>query len=167
MNTVKKVLDPVLTWACVVLFAVLVVDVTWQVFARQVLDQPSGWSEELAKYLFIWLGLFWSALVFGERGHIAVDFAVKKLPEPAQRVVAVLVQLAILAFTGLALIWGGFRVSSLAWEQNLTGLPVNVGPLYLALPISGILIAFYTIYHLVRILTGAESAVEDAEPDVL
>ena len=167
MNTVKKVLDPVLTWACVVLFAVLVVDVTWQVFARQVLDQPSGWSEELAKYLFIWLGLFGSALVFGERGHIAVDFAVKKLPEPAQRVVAVLVQLAILAFTGLALIWGGFRVSSLAWEQNLTGLPVNVGPLYLALPISGILIAFYTIYHLVRILTGAESAVEDAEPDVL
>lgn len=167
MTAVKNALDRALTWACVVLFAVLVVDVAWQVFARQVLDSPSGWSEELAKYLFIWLGLFGAALVFGERGHIAVDFAVKNLPERAKVVVAVIVQLAILAFTVLVLIWGGYRVVELAWDQNLTGLPVNVGPLYLALPISGVLIAFYTVYHLVRILTGAEVAVEEAEPDVL
>ncbi len=167
MTTVKNVLDRVLTWACVVLFSALVIDVTWQVFARQVLNQPSGWSEELAKYLFIWLGLFGSALVFGERGHIAVDFAVKKLPEKFQIAISTIIQLTILTFTVLVLIWGGFRVVDLAWEQNLTGLPTNVGPLYLALPISGILIAFYTVYHLVRILTGAERAVEDAEPDVL
>ncbi|MCC2336234.1 TRAP transporter small permease [Cellulomonas wangsupingiae] len=167
MTRAKSLLDRLLTWVCVVLFAVLVLDVTWQVFARQVLDQPSTWSEELAKYLFIWLGLFASALVFGERGHIAVDFAVKKLPGKAQVAVAVLVQLSILVFTALVLIWGGLRVVDLAWDQNLTGLPVNVGPLYLALPISGVLIALYTVYHLVRILTGAERAVEDAEPDVL
>lgn len=167
MTAVKNVLDRVLTWACVVLFSALVIDVTWQVFARQVLNQPSGWSEELAKYLFIWLGLFGSALVFGERGHIAVDFAVKKLPQALQVAVTVVVQLTILTFTVLVLIWGGFRVVDLAWDQNLTGLPTNVGPLYLALPLSGILIAFYTVYHLVRILTGAESAVEEAEPDVL
>lgn len=167
MTRAKLLLDRLLTWVCVVLFATLVVDVTWQVFTRQVLDQPSTWSEELAKYLFIWLGLFASALVFGERGHIAVDFAVKKLPAKVQLVVAVLVQLSILVFTALVLIWGGLRVVDLAWEQNLTGLPVNVGPLYLALPISGVLIALYTLYHLVRILTGAERAVEDAEPDVL
>ena len=167
MTRAKSLLDRLLTWVCVVLFAVLVVDVTWQVFARQVLDQPSTWSEELAKYLFIWLGLFASALVFGERGHIAVDFAVKKLPAKAQVVVSVLIQLSILVFTALVLIWGGLRVVDLAWDQNLTGLPVNVGPLYLALPISGVLIALYTVYHLVRILSGAERAVEDAEPDVL
>ena len=167
MTTFKKVLDVVLTWACVVLFAALVLDVSWQVFARQVLNQPSGWSEELAKYLFIWLGLFGSALVFGERGHIAVDFAVKKLPRVGQVILAVIVQLAILAFTALVLMWGGFRVVTLAWKQNLTGLPVNVGPLYLALPISGVLIAFYTIYHLVRILSGAENPIEDAELEIL
>lgn len=167
MNIVKNALDRVLTWTCVVLFALLVVDVSWQVFARQVLDQPSGWSEELAKYLFIWLGLFGAALVFGERGHIAVEVAVRKLPVLAQRVLAVVVQLAILTFTVLVLVWGGFSVVELAWEQNLTGLPANVGPLYLALPISGVLIAFYTLYHLVRILTGAEAPVEDAEPDVV
>ncbi|WP_341358313.1 TRAP transporter small permease [Georgenia sp. M64] len=167
MNAAKNALDRVLTWTCVALFALLVVDVTWQVFARQVLDQPSGWSEELAKYLFIWLGLFGAALVFGERGHIAVEVAVRKLPVTVQKLLAVVVQLGVLTFTALVLIWGGFSVVDLAWEQNLTGLPVNVGPLYLALPISGVLIALYTIYHLVRILTGAERPVEDTEPDVV
>lgn len=167
MNAMKRGLDRVLTWAVVVLFATLVVDVAWQVFARQVLNEPSGWSEELAKYLFIWLGLFGSALVFGERGHIAVDFAIKKLPEKIKVGIMVLVQLAILAFTGLVLIWGGYLVVQLAWNQNLTGLPVNVGPLYLAVPVSGVLIAFYTIYHLVRLLTGSESALVDAEPELL
>ncbi|MGO1488392.1 MAG: TRAP transporter small permease [Arachnia sp.] len=167
MTTVKNALDRILTWTCVVLFSALVLDVSWQVFSRQVLNQPSGWSEELAKYLFIWLGLFGSALVFGERGHIAVDFAVKKLPIVAQVIVSALVQVAILVFTGLVLRWGGYLVVQLAWNQNLTGLPINVGPLYLALPISGVLIAFYTIYHLVRILSGAERPTEDAEPEVL
>jgi len=167
MNTIKNVLDRVLMWAVVGLFAALVVDVAWQVFARQVLDQPSGWSEELAKYLFIWLGLFGSALVFGERGHIAVDFAIKKLPVKIQTVISVVIQLSILTFTGLVLVWGGYLVVSLAWAQNLTGLPVNVGPLYLALPIAGVLIAFYTIYHLVKLLSGKERPIVDAELDVL
>ncbi|PFG34219.1 TRAP transporter small permease [Sanguibacter antarcticus] len=167
MKTVKTALDSALAWFCVTLFAVLVVDVAWQVFARQVLDSPSGWSEELAKYVFIWLGLFGSALVFGERGHILVDFAVDKLPPRVRWVVAILMQLMIFAFAALVLVYGGWSVSQLAWEQSLAGLPVRVGPLYLALPISGVLICFYTVYHLVAILVGAESAVEDTEPDVL
>ncbi|WP_430867227.1 TRAP transporter small permease [Demequina aurantiaca] len=167
MNAAKKLLDTALTWIVVVLFAALVIDVAWQVFTRQVLNDPSGWSEELAKYLFIWLGLLAAALVFGERGHIAVDFAVKKLPRKVQTVLAVVVQLSILTFTSLVLIWGGYLVVALAWNQNLTGLPINVGPLYLALPISGVLIALYTIYHLVRIFTGTERPLVDAPQDVL
>jgi TRAP-type C4-dicarboxylate transport system permease small subunit len=168
MTAVKNAIDRVLTWFCVALFASLVLVVAWQVFARQVLDDPSTWSELLGTYLFIWLGLFGSALVFGERGHIAVDFVVRKLPEKVRLVITVIVQLSILAFACLVLVWGGYLVSSLAWDQNRPGLPVNVGPLYLALPISGVLIALYTLYHLIRVLTGAERAVDlDAEPELL
>lgn len=167
MDAVKKLLDKVLSWFCVVLFAALVLDVAWQVFARQVLNSPSGWSEELAKYLFIWLGLFGSALVFGERGHIAIEFVLEKLPGRAQWMVGIFVQLVILTFAALVLVYGGWLVSDLAWDQALAGLPLNVGPLYLALPISGLLVCFYTIYHLARIISGAESAVEESAPDVV
>ncbi|GLY17978.1 C4-dicarboxylate ABC transporter permease [Kineosporia sp. NBRC 101677] len=164
MTALKSVLDRVLTWICVVLFAALVLDVGWQVFARQVLNAPSGWSEELAKYLFIWVGLLGGALVFGERGHVAADLAVQRAPEKVQRVTAVLVQIAILAFAILALIWGGYRVVHLTWDQTLTGLPVNVGWMYLALPISGVITVVYTIYHMIHISTGDEIAIDpDAE----
>ena len=164
MTAVKNVLDRALEWCCIALFAALVLDVGWQVFTRQVLDSPSGWSEELAKYLFIWLGLLGGAWVFGERGHIAADIAVQRMPEKVQRVIAVLVQLSTLAFAGLALIWGGYGVVRLTWDQTLTGLPVNVGWMYLALPISGVITAFYSIYHIIHISKGDEVAIDpDAE----
>lgn len=80
MRALKKASDRVLATACVALFAILIVTVTWQVFTRQVLNEPSSWSEELAKYVFVWLGMFGAALVFSERGHIAVDVVARKLP---------------------------------------------------------------------------------------
>jgi TRAP-type C4-dicarboxylate transport system permease small subunit len=167
MTAVKNVLDRVLAWCCIVLFAALVLDVGWQVFARQVLNSPSGWSEELAKYLFIWLGLLGGALVFGERGHVAADLAVQRMPERVQRVTAVLVQISTLAFAVLALIWGGYQVVRLTWEQTLSGLPVNVGWMYLALPISGVITAFYTIYHAIYISKGDEVAIDPEAETVL
>jgi TRAP-type C4-dicarboxylate transport system permease small subunit len=160
MTAVKGMLDRVLAWCCIVLFAALVLDVGWQVFARQVLNSPSGWSEELAKYLFIWLGLLGGAWVFGQRGHVAADLAVQRMPEKVQRVAAVLVQVCTLTFAALVLIWGGYQVVQLTWNQTLTGLPANVGWMYLALPISGVIIAFYNVYHMIHIGKGDETAID-------
>ncbi|MDO5719694.1 MAG: TRAP transporter small permease [Actinomycetaceae bacterium] len=167
MLRIKITLDKTLEWFCVALFVVLVVDVTWQVFTRQVLNDPSGWSEELAKYVFIWLGLFGSSLVFGERGHIAVDFAVRKTPEQIQRIIAIFVQISIIVFAIVVLIQGGYKVSVLAWNQNLTGLPVNVGWLYVALPITGFLTVFYSLFHLVGLIRGSTAALDTEDPDVI
>ncbi|HLV03843.1 TRAP transporter small permease [uncultured Georgenia sp.] len=148
MDSAKKVLDRVLYWITVVLFALLVVVVVWQIFSRQVLHDPSTWTEEGARMTFVWLGLFASAFVFGERGHIAVEFVVRKLPVGGERVVSVLVQLVVLAFAVIVLVWGGWRASQNAWLQNLSALPFTLGQMYLALPISGALIAFYSLYYI-------------------
>ena len=168
LTAAKSALDRVLSWVCVVLFAALVLDVMWQVFTRQVLDAPSAWSEELAKYLFIWLGLLGSALVFGERGHVGVELLVQKAPPGLQRVLSLVVQLSILAFALVALVWGGWQVVDIAWDQKVTGLPFAVGQLYLALPICGVLTALYTLYHVVRIARGDEPPFEpDAEVETV
>jgi len=148
VDSAKKVLDRVLYWITVVLFALLVVVVVWQIFSRQVLHDPSTWTEEGARMTFVWLGLFASAFVFGERGHIAVEFVVRKLPLGGERVVSVLVQLVVLAFAVIVLVWGGWRASQNAWLQNLSALPFTLGQMYLALPISGALIAFYSLYYI-------------------
>lgn len=167
MQSIKKASDKFLAAACVILFAVLVMTVVWQVFSRQVLNSPSAWTSELAQYLFVWLGLFGAALVFAERGHIAVDFLVRKFPDRVEKATALFVQAAIITFAGLILIWGGYRVAEQSWNQALSGLPVTIGPLYLVMPITGVLIIFYAVYHIVAILRGEEEATEDTEPDVI
>ena len=168
MEPIKKGLDRVLQGASVVLFALLVVVVVWQVFTRQVLDSPSAWTEEAARYTFVWVGLFATALVFSERGHIAVDFVVTKFAPAAQKVVAVVVQLSIIFFALAVLVYGGIRASNGAWNQSLSALPTQVGVMYLAMPITGAMIAFYAIYHLQAVLRGAEEAIDvDEDPQVV
>jgi TRAP-type C4-dicarboxylate transport system permease small subunit len=163
MYALKKLFDRVLAAACVALFAVLVVVVVWQVFTRQVLQDPSAWSSELSQYLFVWLGLFGAALVFAERGHIAVDFVVRKFSAGAQRFVGVLVEVVVAVFALAVLVWGGWRLVLQTWTQNLSGLPLQLGPMYLVLPITGLLITFYAIYHIVHVLRGDEPSIETTD----
>lgn len=162
LTTAKNVLDRVLGIICVALFMILVVVVTWQVFARQILSDPSQWSESLARYLFVWLGLLGSALVFGERGHIAIDVIVRRLPALPQKFVALVVQVGIILFSAYVLVYGGLRATENAWHQDLSGLPTTIGPWFLVMPISGVIIIMYTIYHTVKIVRGDE---ESFEPD--
>ncbi|MEE6294810.1 TRAP transporter small permease [Georgenia wangjunii] len=156
MDTVKKVLDTALAWFTIVLFAVLVAVVVWQVASRELVGDPSTWSEEAARQLFVWLGLLASAYVFGQRGHIAVELLVRKLPESAERVVAILVQVLVLAFALVVLVWGGWRASQGAWNQNLSALPFTIGQMYLALPVAGVLISLYSLYFVVQMLRREE-----------
>ncbi len=168
MNTIKRGLDAVLRVVSVALFALLVVIVVWQVFSRQVLNTPSAWTEEAARYTFVWVGLFAIALVFSERGHVAVDFVVTRLAPRAQKVVAVFVQLCIIAFALMVLVYGGWRASRGAWGQSLSALPTQVGVMYLVMPITGLMIAFYGVYHLLAILRDDEDAIKaDLDPQVV
>ncbi|WP_448072392.1 TRAP transporter small permease [Georgenia yuyongxinii] len=168
MHVLKSGLDAVLKWASIILFAVLVGVVVWQVFTRQVIQDPATWTEEAARYTFVWLGFFAAALVFSERGHIAVDALVRLLPEAVQRVIAVLVQLAIIAFAGIVLIWGGWRAARGAMNQNLIALPFTVGQMYLVIPVTGVLVVVYALYHVIAVISRQEEAVEiDENPDVV
>lgn len=154
MDALKRVLDKVLYWVTVVLFAALVVIVVWQIVSRQVLNSPSTWTEEGARMTFVWLGLFASAFVFGERGHIAVEYVARKLPAGGERVLAVVVQAIVLTFAVVVLVWGGWRASQNAWLQELSAVPFTLGQMYLALPVSGILVAFYALYYIVEVGSG-------------
>lgn len=154
MDSLKRVLDGILYWITVVLFAVLVVIVVWQIVSRQVLNDPSTWTEEGARLTFVWLGLFAAALVFGDRGHIAVEYVARKFSERGERVLAVVVQGFVLLFAVAVLVWGGWRASQNAWLQELSALPFTLGQMYLALPVSGVLIAFYAVYYIVKVGTG-------------
>lgn len=164
MRTLHNILSKILAVVSIIFFAAMVIVTVWQVFTRQVLNDPSAWSEELARLLFVWLTFLGGAFLFGERGHIAVDFLARRLPGSSQRYAQAFVQVMVLAFALVGMVWGGIVASSNAWNQNLTALPFTIGWIYIVIPISGVLIALFAVSDLVGVLTGKVEPYPD--PDV-
>ena len=157
MNAVFNGLNRILQVLSAILFTLLVLATTWQVFSRLVLNSPVTWSEELAKMLFVWLSFLGAALVYGERGHMAVEYVARKFDEKKERGFAIWTHVVSLVFALIALVWGGWNAAMNAWSQNLTALPINIGSVYLVMPIAGVAIALYAIYHIIEISAGRES----------
>lgn len=154
MRSLHELFRNVLAVLSIVLFALMVVVAVWQVFTRQVLDSPSTWSEELSRLFFVWLTFIGGAFLFGERGHIAVDFLARRLPSGAQRGSQVFSQLMVAFFAGVGMLWGGALAAANAWHQNLTALPLTIGWIYAVIPIAGAFILFFALSDLVSVVRG-------------
>lgn len=161
LGGIRFVLDRVLAAICIVSFVALVGIVSWQVFTREVINNSAPWTEEAARYMFVVLAIFAAAYVFSERGHIAVEILIEKLPPRLQKVMGIIIELTVSVFAIFVFIYGGSRVVENAWGQDIATLPVSVGAVFLVMPIAGVLIVFYSLAHLIGILAGVEKPLPD------
>lgn len=131
----------------ILITGILVIDVVWQVFTRFVLNDPSGWTEELATLLMIWMALFGACIGFIRYSHLGVDFFTAKLP-PRWRIADEIAVHALVAFFAAAvLVFGGSRIVyfTLLFGQRSAALGVKMGYVYLALPLSGLFITWFSV----------------------
>jgi len=149
----QSVAERALGWLLVVLMAASVLNVLWQVFTRFALSDPSPYTEELARYLLIWIGLLGAAYATGQRMHLAIDLLPARLSGASRRVLAVLIELCILSFALGILTTGGLRLVLLTLRlgQTSAALGIPLGWVYLALPVSGVLIAGFALRDLVAL----------------
>ena len=136
--------------------ALLVVDVVWGVFTRYALGEQAKWSEELARFLLVWVALLGGALAFRTKSHLGVDYFANLLHPEARKLTAVVAHVVVLFFAVAVLLFGGARVVSdaLALEQMTPALGWKMGHVYLALPISGFFVVIYTVDNLIETLRG-------------
>ena len=162
MQKAKEITSRAFGFASVAIFAVLVVTTVWQVFTRQVLHSPSTWSEEFAKICFVWLSFLGAAFVFGERGHIAVDFLARKAPMTIQKTLQTLVQLTIIAFAVFGMVWGGFvrHQSRGTKTQRLCRFQSDGCTV---IPLAGVAIALFAVVDMIAVLKGDEEPYPDTE----
>ncbi len=125
----------------------LVVDVIWGVFTRYVVGYQSPWTEELAKMLLIWVSLLGASIGFIRKSHLGVDYFVGKLNDRSQTIVQLIVYLLVAVFAVFVLIYGGYRLvsSTLQNGQPSPALKIEMGYVYLAVPISGFFIVVFSI----------------------
>ena len=145
MNELKTKVDRVLGWALVVLMGVSVVNVLWQVFTRFVVGNPSSFTDELARFLLIWIGLLGAGYAVGMRLHLAIDLLPTKLTGRAALGLNLFIEGVVFLFGLVVMVVGGARLVGLTLllGQTSAALQLPLGYVYLVLPLSGLLVMFY------------------------
>ena len=95
MKTIFK--HPLESVLCVLISALSIVTFS-QVVARYVFEAPLSWSEELARFLLLWLAMLSGAYAFKIKSHFALQFVTKIVPSKIQKLISVLVSLLVISF---------------------------------------------------------------------
>lgn len=105
----KRLVDRLLESILVVIFAIIVASIVWQVFSRYVLQAPSTVTGEFARLLFMWLALIGGAYTFGQAKHLAIDIVPMLLPSRMRQIVNVVILALVAGFAILVMIKGAGR----------------------------------------------------------
>ncbi|MBY5946158.1 TRAP transporter small permease [Photobacterium rosenbergii] len=146
MNKLVGYINRGLAMFTVSLSTFLVFCVIWQVISRYIIGKPSTITDELARYLFMWVALIGAAYTTGLKRHLAIDLLTMKLSGKRKLFNEIFIQLATAAFAFIVLVYGGTNLAmkTLATGQVTPALGWEMGYIYFCLPISGALMIFYS-----------------------
>ena len=146
----RSKIDSVLEKILVIIMSSMVINVLWQVFSRYILTNPSSFTDELARYLMIWVGVLGAAYVAGKGNHVAITYFSEKFSPNNLERVKVAINLIILGFAFFGMLVGGLRLVyiTMVLEQLSPSLKIPLGIVYAVIPLSGILIIYYKILDL-------------------
>lgn len=146
----RRAIDHTLYTALVVLMAIMVLNVLWQVASRYLVGSPSSFTDELARYLLIWVGLLGASYVTGKKMHLAIDILPSTLQGKKERNLNIFINTIVALFAFFVMVWGGIKLVyiTLTLEQTSATLNLPLGYVYSVLPLSGLIIIYYSIVNL-------------------
>lgn len=148
INKIRKTLNRITEVFTISLVVVLVILVAAQVFWRYVLSNSLSWSEELARILFIWIIFLGTEITLRRRGHIAIDSLLQSLKDTPRLILNLIIDLFIVVFAVIVLI-SGIELMELSWKQPSPALQISKSWIYLAVPLSMVLILINTFYKII------------------
>ena len=147
MKRLLRAAERAIDVAAIAAFTGIFLCVFGQVVFRYVFNSPMTWSEELARYLFIWCAFLGWVVASRRNSHLAMSFALERLDRRSQAAIAVVVQLATLLF---AWVLGrtGAKLATNNWDVENVAVPFNLGVVYLIEPVAAVAIAAYALLAL-------------------
>jgi TRAP-type C4-dicarboxylate transport system permease small subunit len=122
--------------------------IPWGVYTRYVLNSASSWPEPLAVLLMVVFTFFGAAACYRANAHIAVALFKDMLPPPGRRVLAYVVDAAMILLALFMVFWG-FQLVERTWDQSIAEFPsLSVGLTYTPLPVGSIITILFIIEHL-------------------
>ena len=145
MQTFRQTLNRGIEWLLIILMGALTIVVTWQVIARYIMTNPSSWTEELARFMLVWVSILGAAYVSGKREHIAIDILQQRMQPEKKRKFQILIDVIIILFALFVFVIGGINLVEITLHQISSAMRIPLGYVYAIIPFSGILIIIYAL----------------------
>ena len=154
LDKLFKGLRSVLFGFSVVAMMIMLVIIFAQVVTRYCFDYTPEWSEELARFLFVWVVFLGSALIMGESGHLAVEFVPNHFKGTAfGKVLEIIINLSSYVFIVLLLVQGAKMTKVMTFQMS-PGMDIPMSYVYFVIPLSSVLMLLYLVKDTVRIVKG-------------
>lgn len=142
----------VLSVVLIALMALIVLDVAWQVFTRFVVKNPSGFTEELAGFLLIWIGLLGASYTYFKKAHLGIDTLTSTFTGKKKLAAEVGVASIVFLFALFIMVVGGLRLLNITFtlRQISPSMKIPMGYIYSVLPLSGVLFMYFSVNAMVE-----------------
>ncbi|WP_028783919.1 TRAP transporter small permease [Thalassobacillus devorans] len=126
------------------LFIVILIVLVLQIFSRQVLDSPNTWSEQLARFLFVYVAYLAVSSEIKSDGHVRIEYFFEKLPVRIQNVIHYTFQILI-GIILLVMTYIGYEMSIRKLPVEIVSLNISYVYMYMALPVLSLLMLYRLI----------------------
>lgn len=153
---VKKWIDGycrLLGYLIAIALALMVVMVFGNVVMRYVFNSGFTVSEELSRWLFVWITFMGGVIALNERSHLGTDTLVSRLPIAGQKACLAIGHLLMLWVCWL-MYWGAWEQVKVNLETTSAAMEVSMGFFYASGMVCAVLSAFILLHHLWQLVSG-------------
>ena len=125
-------------WLLVALLASSVTIAFLQVIFRFVLQRPLSWSEELTRYLFVWMGMIGTSVALQNGSHFRMDILILLVPERVKKFLSIIWDIIVFGFCCVMVYYGGVMMQN-SLHQLSPALRISMAIPYASVPVSGLL----------------------------
>ena len=151
LKRVSNAVNSVVSYTGMVLFIVLIIACVAQVFFRFVLNNSLSWTEELARYCFIWMHMIGASLLIEGNGHATVTIVLDMLHGAARKVLEVIIEL-IIFFNGSVMLFFGLTLAYSSRVNLSTAMSIPMWVINSSVAVGGLLLMFQAFVQIAVIV---------------
>jgi TRAP-type transport system small permease protein len=154
IQMVKKIIffiyDVFLLYIVKLLGFILVFTVLLQIASRFIMTTPLSWTEELARFVFIWFSLLGSVVAFTKGQHLGIDIIYRKIKITRRKLLDICIYLLIIGFSFIMLKYG-WQLVKITGVQRSPIMRICMSYMYISLPITGLLFFIFSFYQIIHL----------------
>lgn len=144
MKKLDELIFKTLCGICVVLMMAMMTVIFAQVVARYALGNSLSWSEEVGRYIFVWITFLGMVVAFKAGAHVALDIVLQKLCGKTRKMLRS-VNCVLILVLAVGLFFSSLELMELGAMQESPALELPMNWVYSVIPVSGFLMIYFAL----------------------